>query len=93
MDTALLTALMQQALIVVALMSAPAVICAGTLGLVVGILQAVTQIQDQSIGQTLKIMLVIVVLVLTQAWMAKQIVVFAEQQFRSIPAIAKGKRG
>jgi type III secretion protein S len=93
MDTSALVALTQQALILVALVAAPSVICAALIGLVVGILQAVTQIQDQSIGQALKIMLVIGLLIVTQTWISRLIFQFAEHQLKSIPTLVNTKGG
>jgi type III secretion protein S len=91
MDTSALISLTQQALILVAIVAAPSVICAALIGLVIGILQAVTQIQDQSIGQAMKIMFVIGIVVVTQAWISSQIFQFAQHQFKSIPTLVKSK--
>ena len=72
-----------QALILVLLLSLPAVITAAVVGLGAGIVQAVTSIQDQSIPQSLKLVVVLVVLLLTARWMGVQIFAFADGIFRN----------
>jgi type III secretion protein S len=72
-----------QALILVLILSLPAVVTAAVVGLGVGVVQAVTSIQDQSIPQSLKLVVVLIVLLLTSKWMAVQIFAFADGIFRN----------
>ncbi len=52
------------ALMTVLILSAPVLLVAVTVGLVIGLLQAVTQIQDQTLPQTVKLLTVLVVIIL-----------------------------
>tara|TARA_B100000029_G_scaffold400127_1_gene398984 strand:- start:448 stop:714 length:267 start_codon:yes stop_codon:yes gene_type:complete len=56
-------------------------------GLVVGTLQAATQVQDQSVGFVLKLMAVATVLVLLLPWMLDRLAVFSTDLFERIPSM------
>ncbi len=56
-------------------------------GLVVGTLQAATQVQDQSVGFVLKLMGVATVLVLLLPWMLDRLAVFSTDLFERIPSM------
>ncbi len=55
MDNTDLVHHLNEVLLLVLYLSAPVLIIAAAIGLAVGLLQAVTQIQDQSLPQTLKL--------------------------------------
>ena len=65
--------LMKQALMTVLLLSAPALAVAILIGLGVGLLQALTQIQDQTLPQAVKLVAVLLVLVLVGPLLATQV--------------------
>jgi type III secretion HrpO family protein len=83
--------LMQQALMLVLIVSAPTVITAALVGLLVAIIQATTQIQDQSVSQALKLGAVVVVLALSGSWMGAMVYRFGEHLFANFPAIIASK--
>ena len=56
-------------IMVVLMISGPIVIAAATIGLVVGILQAATQVQEQTIGTAVKIIGVFGLLIISGFWM------------------------
>ena len=56
-------------------------------GLVVGTLQAVTQIQDQSVGFVVRLLAVAVALVVLLPWMLDRLVVFSTDLFERIPSM------
>ena len=87
MPTATLIDYSYQALILVAMLTMPAVVTAATVGLLMGFLQAVTQVNDQSIAQAAKLLATVVVLLITLRWMGHEMVSFAEQLFRNFPAL------
>ena len=60
------------------------------LGLVVSIVQAVTQIQEQTLSFIPKIIGLAVVLVVGGPWMLGQIVSYTQQLYSSIPALVGG---
>ena len=62
--------LTRQALMLVLLLSLPIVLIATVTGLVVAILQAVTQVQDANIGIAVRLIAVMVALVLLSGWLA-----------------------
>jgi len=71
--------LTRQALMLVLLLSLPIVLIATVTGLVVAILQAVTQVQDANIGIAVRLIAVMVALVLLSAWLGSEVLRFAQQ--------------
>ena len=68
---------LQQALYLVVLVSAPAVLASLLVGLLVGVVQAATQLQDQTLSFVPKLLAVFAVLVLTAPWLGAQLLRFA----------------
>ena len=56
-------------------------------GLVVGTLQAATQIQDQSVGFVVRLLAVVVSLVVLLPWMLDRLVVYSADLFERIPSM------
>ena len=56
-------------IIVILIISGPLVLAAAAIGLIIGILQAATQIQEQTIGSALKIIGLFLLIILTGYWM------------------------
>ncbi|KVT87984.1 type III secretion protein HrpO [Burkholderia territorii] len=71
--------LTRQALMLVLLLSLPIVLVATVTGLVVAILQAVTQVQDANIGIAVRLIAVMVALVLLSGWLGSEVLRFAQQ--------------
>jgi type III secretion protein S len=84
MDSAAVIDASYRALTLVFLLSLPAVLTAGIVGLATAIIQAVTQIQDQGLGQALKLMAVLAVLALSSKWIATQLYHNADRLFASV---------
>jgi type III secretion protein S len=72
-----------QALVLVLLLSLPAVLTAALLGLAIGLAQAVTQIQDQSLSQAMKIVGVLAACLIFGKWMGVQLLAFGTALFRN----------
>ncbi len=87
MEPAELTRLTAEALYLVLLVSAPALIVALAVGLVLGLLQAVTQVQEQTLSFVPKLVAVALVLSATGTWMSSEIVRFTDALWRAIPAL------
>lgn len=85
MDVNTLIELTNRMLVLVLLLSLPTVAASVVVGLAIGILQAVTQIQDQSIAYGLKLIAVAAVIALTAAWSGSELFQYARQVFESIP--------
>jgi type III secretion protein S len=59
----------------------PILVVAAVSGLILGIFQAVTQIQDQSLGQTIKIILISILLIALGGRLSMSLVAHAEEVF------------
>lgn len=81
--------LFQHSLILSVLVSAPLIVVAAVLGLVVALTQGVFQIQDQTVPFAVKLTAVAVMLVLMGNWMAAQVVQLALSVFAAIPMVGK----
>ncbi len=56
-------------------------------GLIVGTLQAATQVQDQSVGFVVRLLAVVVSLVVLLPWMLDRLVVYSTDLFERIPSM------
>jgi type III secretion protein S len=81
--------LVHQALVLVLMLSLPAVLTAGVVGLLIGLVQAVTQIQDQSMSQAVKLVAVLAVCMLFGNWMGIQLLSFGENLFRNFAVFTR----
>jgi type III secretion protein S len=77
---------MKDALMTVLLLSAPALLVAIVVGFGVGLVQALTQIQDQTLPQAIKLVAVMLVLLVLGPLLASQVVNLAGQMLDSFPA-------
>lgn len=84
MDSGVVIDASYRALMLVLLLSLPAVITAGVVGLLTAIAQAVTQIQDQGISQALKLIVVMIALIVASKWTATQLYHFADHLFTGV---------
>jgi len=78
----------RQALVVTVLLSAPLLLAALGAGLVVGIFQAATQIQDMTLSFIPKLIVLVIVLGLTGHWMLRMLVDYTRNLILSIPDLA-----
>ena len=70
-----------QALMLILILSGPPIILSMTLGLLVAIFQAATQIQEQTLSFTVKLFAIIFTLIFLGGWLGGQIVQFAHSIF------------
>jgi type III secretion protein S len=84
MNSAALIEASYRALMLVFLLSLPAVLTAALVGLATAIVQAVTQIQDQGMGLALKLLAVLGVLALSSKWIATEMYHNADLLFASV---------
>lgn len=68
-----------QALLLTLLLSAPVLIVTVGLGLLLGILQAIFQLQDQALPFGIKLLAVVLVLLALGPWISQTLVQFADQ--------------
>ena len=71
-----LTDLTHKALMLVLLLSLPPIITAAVVGVVVSLVQAITQIQDQTLSFAFRLVAVIITLLITVRWLGEQVFVF-----------------
>jgi len=78
----------RQALVVTALLSAPLLISALAVGLLVGMFQAATQIQDMTLSFIPKLIVLVIALGLTGHWMLRLLIDYTRNVFQMIPGIS-----
>ena len=80
--------LTREALLVVLWVSLPVVVVSTATALLVAVLQAVTQIQDQSIGQSVRFIAVMVGVVLTAGMLGREVLRFAQRAFQTLTTLS-----
>ena len=88
MSAAFVLEAVRQAMIVALLVAAPLLICELVVGLLVSVVQAVTQIQEQTLTFVPKLLALAAVLMLAMPWILRVLVAYIEQTLRSLPTIA-----
>ena len=87
MSAALAIDLIRRAIEVALLVSAPLLITALVVGIVVSLIQAVTQIQEQTLTFIPKLLLLALVFVITLPWMVGTLIDYLAGVLRSLPAL------
>ena len=77
--------LMRQMLWISALLSAPALLTAMAVGLVIGLLQAITSIQEQTLSFVPKAAAIGIVLIVTGSWVLRELVRYTHELFAGLP--------
>ena len=77
--------LVREALWLVLVLSAPPIVAASLVGLIVAFLQAATQLQEQTLTYTLKFVTVAVTLLMTASVIGSTLYRFADRLFTSFP--------
>lgn len=84
MNNAIVVHLATQLLWIVLLLSMPVVLVASVVGLIVSLLQALTQIQDQTLQFLIKLLAVSATLLITYHWMGVTLLNYTQQTFSQI---------
>ena len=79
----------QQALVVTAMLSAPLLLAALAAGLVIGMFQAATQINEVTLSFIPKLLVLAAALYVGGGWMLKVILGYSESLIRSIPSLIR----
>jgi flagellar biosynthetic protein FliQ len=87
MSHALVVDLARNAIMLALLISGPMLAAALIVGLTVSVLQAVTQIQEQTLAFVPKLVGVSVVFILALPWVMQLLVKYTTELFRSIPSL------
>ena len=77
----------QQALVVTAMLAAPMLLSALAAGLLIGVFQAATQINEVTMSFIPKLLVLAAALYVGGGWMLKVIVGYSESLIRSIPTL------
>jgi len=89
MDQSTILQLTSQTLVLVLLLSLPPIIVATVTGLAVSLLQALTQIQEQTLSFAIKLIAVIVTILLSASWLGGELYAFAMNIFQNFPYMDK----
>jgi len=73
--------LFRDGLVLIVLLSAPALLVTTVVGVLVSLVQGLFQIQDQALANTVKIIAVVAVLLLTGRWMQNELVSLTNHMF------------
>ena len=76
-----------RAMILTLILSLPSILVATAVGLMVSLLQALTQIQEQTLGFTVKLISVVIVLLVTARWIGSEIMQFTRYLFSYFPTM------
>ncbi len=86
MDEAVFLNIFQKFLVLILQMSAPVLLITIIVGLIISIIQSVTQIQEQTLTFVPKIFAGIIILIITMPWMIATFVSVVNEMFEYIPA-------
>jgi len=81
--------LTQDALWLVLVLSAPPIIAASIIGLLVAFLQAATQLQEQTLSYTVKFVVIVIVLFVTTSMIGGTLFHFSDRIFTDFPDMAR----
>lgn len=81
--------LVREALWLVLVLSAPPIVAASVVGLIVAFLQAATQLQEQTLTYTLKFVTVTLTLLLTASVIGSTLYHFADRLFGNFPLMVR----
>jgi len=84
MNNAVIAHLGAELLWIVVLLSLPTVLAASIIGVIISLIQAVTQIQDQTIQFLVKLIVVSIVLIMTYSWMGNVLLNYTTLIFQEI---------
>lgn len=79
----------RETLLVILLLAGPVMGTALLIGLVISVLQATTQIQDQMLNMAPKIVAVFIIILVLGAWMLNIAITFTNNVFAQIPNIVR----
>jgi flagellar biosynthetic protein FliQ len=77
----------EDALLLIVYLAAPLLLSALFVGLLVGVLQAVTQIQEQTLSFIPKLMALVLALILMGPWLLQLWITFTQELYMQIPSL------
>ena len=88
MSHQLVVDLARNAIILALLVAAPMLVVALGIGLIVSVIQAVTQIQEQTLSFVPKLVAVSATFLIALPWILQLLIKYTTELFRSLPALA-----
>lgn len=82
--------LMQQAVFTALVVGAPVLLVGVLAGLVIGLFQALTQVQDQTVAFVPKILAMLAALLVCLPWALQKLIDYSEHLLRNLPASLTG---
>ena len=76
-----------QALLLVLILSMPPIAVASLVGIIIGLFQALTQIQEQTISFAFKLAAIILVIFVTMGWAGAELISYGVESFNRIERI------
>jgi type III secretion protein S len=89
MNSSDVTGYIMQALYLTLMLSLPTILVASIIGTLFALLQALTQIQEQTLSFAIKLIAVAITLYLTASWMGGELINFTTNVFGSFPRTAR----
>lgn len=83
--------LVREALLMAMTISAPILLVALVLGVLIGLLQSMLQIQDATLSTVPKLLMMGICLAIAMPWMADRLVEYSKQLILDIPAIVSAR--
>ena len=84
MSEAHILSITQEALLLVLVLSLPPIVVAAALGVIVSLIQAVTQVQESTLSYAVKLLGVAVTLVVTITWLGRELLLYTVRLFDQI---------
>lgn len=87
MDQNFIINITEKAMVLVLMLSMPPILVATCVGLMTSLLQALTQIQEQTLSFAIKLFFTVTVLTLSAYWIGDELLSFAGNLFTSFPSL------
>jgi type III secretion HrpO family protein len=79
----------QTCLLLVLKLSLIPIIVATVIGIIVSLLQALTQIQEQTLGFAVKLIAISITLLAASSWMGGQMLIYTQDIFKNFPLLGR----
>ncbi len=79
----------QACLILILKLSLIPIIVATVIGIIVSLLQALTQIQEQTLGFAVKLIAISITLLAASSWMGGQLLLYTQDIFKNFPMLGR----
>lgn len=79
----------QQCLIIVLQLSMLPIVVATVIGVLVSLIQALTQIQEQTLGFAVKLIAIALTILFAASWMGGQLLLYTQDIFAHLPFVAR----